>query len=243
MPRTLDETYDRVLSAIDDQYSDEAKTALYWLAFSARPITVAELAEACSIRIEHNAEPSLEDGGYEAITGLLDVISSFVLLGEQDDKEESFEDPWPRKFVKACYRPVRLAHFSVKEYLLSNRLRDRGTRISKYTLEESLAERTLGQMCCAYSLSFTNNPGIRTGINEEKPRKGSDDSTYFLNRWSDFAAAFPLLHCACEYWYQHQRLAESRSGLLPEHQHLYLQLLEREQVRVAWLRLYSCNAE
>ena len=55
MPRTLDKTYERVLSAIYEEYSDEVKSALYWLAFSARPITVAELAEACSIRIAHDA--------------------------------------------------------------------------------------------------------------------------------------------------------------------------------------------
>lgn len=243
MPRTLDKTYDRVLSAIHDEYSDEVKLALYWLAFSARPITVAELAEACSIRIGHNAEPSLEDGGYEAITGLLDFISSFVLLEKQDDMEAITEASWPRKFVIASYRHVRLAHFSVKEYLISDRLRDREARISKFRLERSLAERKLSQMCCAYFLSFTDNPGIRTWINEEKPRKGSDNSAYFLNHWSDFAAAFPLLDYACEYWYQHQRLAESQSGLLPENQHLYLQLLEREQVRVAWLRLYTHKAE
>lgn len=147
MPRTLDETYDRVLSAIGDQYSDEARTALYWLVFSARPITVAELAEACSIRIVHNAEPSLEDGGYEAITGLLDVISSFVLLGTQDYREAITEASWPRKFVRASYRHVRLAHFSVKKYLISDRLRDRKACLSKYRLEKSLVERTLSQMC------------------------------------------------------------------------------------------------
>jgi len=145
MPRTLDETYDRVLSAIDDKYSDEAKIALYWLAFSARPITVAELAEACSIRIVHKDEPSLEEGGYDAVTGLLDVISSFVLLGEPVTPREVAQrtDSWPQKFEEVSSRPVRLAHFSVKEYLISTRLRDRETRFSKYWLDKSYADRTL----------------------------------------------------------------------------------------------------
>ena len=242
MPRTLEETYDRVLSAIDDQYSDEAKTALYWLAFSARPITVAELAEACSIRFVHNAEPSLEDGGYEAITGLLDVISSFVLLEEQIDIDAMYEYPWPGKFVKATCRRVRLAHFSVKEYLVSDRLRDQKACLSKYRLEEPFAERTLSQICCAYFLYFTNHDSIRTWIDEAKPRKGSEDSTYSLSRWPD-PAAFPFLRYACKYWCQHQRLAESQSRFLPEPQNLHLQIVEREQVRVAWLRLQDGRRE
>jgi hypothetical protein len=52
MPKGLDKTYERVLDAIDDMYFDEARTALEWLAFSVELVTVAELAEACSISID-----------------------------------------------------------------------------------------------------------------------------------------------------------------------------------------------
>jgi hypothetical protein len=52
MPKGLDETYKRVLGAIDDMYFEEARTALEWLAFSVEPVTVAQLAE-------HAASPSM----------------------------------------------------------------------------------------------------------------------------------------------------------------------------------------
>jgi hypothetical protein len=275
MPRTLDGTHDRVLSAIDDQYSDEAKTALYWLAFSARPITVAELAEACSIRIEHNEEPSLEDGGYEAITGLLDVISSFVLLGKPEDTRDSgIGEPWPHKFVKDSYGPVRLAHFSVKEYLISARLRDRNLQFSKYWLDQSIAHRVLGQMCSAYFLFFTEEPRVKIWIDEEKApyrhyfnaltsymmvsaqdylshfHYDEYDDTVVLHAHlvpqdylEDMNLAFPLLKYACNYWHEHQKIAESWSGPLREHERLHFQILEDERVRVAWLRLEDRDGE
>lgn len=239
MPRTLDETYDRVIYTFDDQYFEEVRTALCWLAFSARPITVAELAEACSIRIGHNAEPSLEDGGYEAIAGLLDVISPFVLLGEPREVAHR-EEPWPHKYVEASTRPVRLAHFSVKEYLISSRLKDRESRISKYRLVKSYADRTLSQMCCAYFLVFTNHHGIRTWI-EEKKALECECSEYgvriYRNDLEDFAPSFPLLSYACDYWHKHQKLSELWSESLPEYERLHLHILENEQIRVAWLRL------
>jgi ankyrin repeat protein len=239
MPRTLDETYDRVLSAIDDEYSDEAKTALYWLAFSARPITVAELAEACSIRIVHNAEPRLEDGGYEAITGLLEVISPFVIQGLPSGSRSSLaRRPWPYKLDKASDRSVRLAHFSVKEYLTSTRLRDRALQFSKYWLEESNAHRVLGQMCSAYFLSFTSEARVKIWIDEESEERYISGGEFCAMA----APAFPLLGYARNHWYRHQKFAESLSTSLTEQERLHLQILENERVRVAWLRLLSRRA-
>ncbi|CAN9445014.1 unnamed protein product [Alternaria alternata] len=134
MPRTLDETYARILSSIDNLYFDEARAALEWLAFSLRPLSVAELAEACSIRVDNFQEPIFEEGGYEALVGLFSVLSSLIVSGDQSDYDSDYGryrvftnnplgDPLPKKYDTTCYnQTVRLAHFSVKEYLVSNRL-------------------------------------------------------------------------------------------------------------------------
>ncbi|KAH6619901.1 hypothetical protein C7974DRAFT_222932 [Boeremia exigua] len=244
MPRTLDETYERVFSAIDDQYFDESKRALYWLAFSARPISVAELAEACSIQIRHNTKPSLDDGGYEAITGLLGVISSFVLIGEPIPPAclNENQEPWPHKFIDASTRQLRLAHFSVKEYLISSRLRDQTTGISRYRLEESNAQYLISQMCCAYFLYFTNEHRVKIWIDEEKaPRGRALGWPLTQSHLKDLTPAFPLLEYVCDHWYEHQKLAESRSGPLREHERFHLQILDNERVRGAWLRLRDPN--
>lgn len=80
MPWTLDETYQRILSAIDDQYFEEARTALEWLVFSGKPLIVRELAEACSIDVARETGPSILNDGKDAILGILGIISSLVLV-------------------------------------------------------------------------------------------------------------------------------------------------------------------
>ncbi|CAN9401069.1 unnamed protein product [Alternaria sp. RS040] len=132
MPRTLDETYARMLSSIDNLYFNEARAALEWLAFSFSPLSVAELADACSIQIDNFQEPVFEAGGYEALVGLFSVLSSLIIVqDDQSDHEtgdktgdgidndysaDSTQDHLPNKYDKAHYsQTVRLAHFSVKE--------------------------------------------------------------------------------------------------------------------------------
>ncbi|KAL1793099.1 hypothetical protein ACET3X_008081 [Alternaria dauci] len=106
MPRTLDETYARILSSIDNPYFVEARAALEWLALSMRPLSVAELAEACSIRIDDSQEPFLEEGGYDALVGLLSVLSSLIIIEDQSNYEPGDDyrnnpsvDPLPNKVL------------------------------------------------------------------------------------------------------------------------------------------------
>jgi hypothetical protein len=53
LPQSLDETYERILSNIDEQHSDYVHKVLQWLAFSARPVTLAEVADALSVNLDH----------------------------------------------------------------------------------------------------------------------------------------------------------------------------------------------
>ena len=58
LPRDLDETYDRIISKIDERDYDDVKRFLQWLAFSARSLKLAELAEA--VIVDFNSENGLE---------------------------------------------------------------------------------------------------------------------------------------------------------------------------------------
>ncbi|CAN9433148.1 unnamed protein product [Alternaria alternata] len=177
MPQTLDDTYARVLSSIDNIYFDEARAALEWLAFSLKPLSVAELADACSIRIDNFQEPIFEEGGYEALVGLFSVLSSLITVEVQTDNETGDEysddptqDPTPNKYDTACYsQTVRLAHFSVKEYLVSNRLHQSRVELSRYALRETEVQLSLAQRCCAYLLYFTEQRDAKIWIDEAKP--------------------------------------------------------------------------
>ncbi|RYN73457.1 hypothetical protein AA0117_g7845 [Alternaria alternata] len=254
MPRTLDETYARMLSSIDNLYFVEARAALEWLAFSLRPLSVAELADACSIRVDNTQEPVFEDGGYEALVGLFSVLSSLIIVEDQSDNktddyysDDSIQDPLPNKYNTACYtQKVRLAHFSVKEYLVSNRLHQSHAELSKYALKETEVHRSLSQSCCAYLLHFTEQQNAKIWIDEAKPprktvqRHENGESRHYKQDFlKDFAPTYTLLPYFCTHWQRHQALAELVEEQLHVSMSLHLRVLESDRVRTSWRRL--CN--
>ena len=49
LPKGLDEIYNRMLKRIDEKHRADTKTFLQWLAFSKRPMTIAEIAETITV--------------------------------------------------------------------------------------------------------------------------------------------------------------------------------------------------
>jgi ankyrin repeat protein len=245
MPDTLDKTYERILASIDDLYFDEVRTALEWLAFSTRPLSVAEMAEVCSIRLDDSGEPYLDQGGHAALLGLLGVISSLVLVENRRgsaSQDFTFGESYPDKYDTSCYpSTIRLAHFSVKEYLVSDRLQQSDARFSRFAVRESQAHMSLSQSCCAYFLYFTKEPNIRIWIEEEKePIPESSGEHHYVagqDYLDDFTPAYPLLPYVCRQWAHHQRLAEIDTERLAIDNGLHMRILADEAVRVSWLRL------
>lgn len=255
MPRTLDETYERILDAVQDSYFEEVRTVLAWLAFSVRPLAVAELAEACSIRFDANddtTEPYLEEGEHDALVGLFDVISPLILVGEptRGDPLHAFryiqndnlnEDDLPMKYDKACYtQVVRLAHFSVKEYLVSSRLQQSLSSLSRYALREMEVHWFLSQNCCAYFLLFLQNPLVATWIDEQRDliqSRSRPPEGQIQKLLENFITAYPLLYYATCVWAEHQTWAETGVGSCPTRGKLHLRVLESDRTRFAWFRV------
>jgi hypothetical protein len=108
----LDHTYDRILRAIDEEYSQDAFKILQWLAYSARPLRVEELVEVIAVDIEDN--PRFDPG--KRLPDPLDILTiCFSLITTANEVEEDDHG-------KAIGMEIRLAHFSVKEYLVSKRI-------------------------------------------------------------------------------------------------------------------------
>jgi ankyrin repeat protein len=254
MPTTLDKTYERILGAIDDIYFDEVRTALEWLAFSERPVSVAELAEACSIHLDDSEEPFLEEGGHDALDQLFGVISSLVMVNisagqDQYDTIAEYE-PLPHKYDINCYTQyVRLAHFSVKEYLVSDRLQQsHHARLSRYALTEIEVHRSLSRSCCEYLLYFTNEPQMQTWIDGEMDEKikqkngkviyhAGGTEEYMQHNLTELFPAYPLLPYVCRNWFRHQALAETGTEPLPTDGQLHVRVLDDDRARNSWLRL------
>jgi hypothetical protein len=123
LPRSLDQTYDRILSAISEEYSEYAMRILQWLTFSARPLSVEELAEVVAIDVARtpafNRDEVLEDP-----LEVLNICSSLVTI-----TTNKAEEPW-----RPVQRIIALAHYSVQEYLVSERIKE--GQAKQYSMQE-----------------------------------------------------------------------------------------------------------
>ncbi|KAL6703449.1 hypothetical protein ACN47E_009623 [Coniothyrium glycines] len=153
LPRTLDQTYDRMLSAISEEYSNYAMRILQWLTFSERPLTVGEVAEVVAIDV--NRDPAFDrDEVLETPLEALEICSSLITIPireatnqfEEESRSEREEELWLSEQI------MTLAHYSVKEYLVSERIKQGAAR--QYSMEAVECHSSITQGCLKYLLQI-----------------------------------------------------------------------------------------
>ncbi len=197
LPKTLDETYERILLNIPDEYSDYAIRILHWLSHSLRPLSLDELSEIVAVNLQ--GEPWFDpDAVFPEQDDLLAVCSNLVTL----------ESPGNRKVVSPV---VRLAHFSVQEYLISERMKNLPAR--KYSVTYLAANETIAATCVAYLLQF-----------DERETTSPD-----------LLEARPLVRYAATCWTQHARILDRELNSVRS---LGLRLLRADSKAYAnWVRI------
>jgi hypothetical protein len=113
LPKTLDETYERILCNIDEEYTQDVLKVLYWLVYSYRPLRVEEVAEV--VAVELRGSPGFDiNRRLREPRDILTICSSLVSTATS-----SWKSIWGKGYEG---EELRLAHFSVKEYLVSDRI-------------------------------------------------------------------------------------------------------------------------
>ena len=204
LPKDLEETYARILTEIPEDYREDALTALKWLTFSGRPLMLDELVEALllspSRQPAYNPENRLSDP-YDIMQILPGLVS--ISTNTKLSKEE-----------------IRLAHFSVKEYLMSEKIRHEPT--SYFGTDLVAANQLLTEACLAYILHYTT----------AKERTNSAEDLRL----------FPLLYYACRYWYVHMKVIMNEGQLVSDSRTstnlLSMQLLQSDSARRSWLMVH-----
>jgi ankyrin repeat protein len=135
LPNGLDETYIRMLLSIDPDYHHQVTFVLEWLAFSLRPLSIGELAEAF-VTDPENSPPFGErlftpEDMLEYLPGLVTTVAT-------------------RYDNTRAHNRIRLAHFSIKEYLVSKRIRS--SKASHFAIVEQEAHTHIAESCLAYHL-------------------------------------------------------------------------------------------
>jgi hypothetical protein len=170
LPKDLDSTYERILTSVDSSLADEATAALKWLACASRPLFLEELAEACIIRPE-DTEPFDE---YQRFSGydILELLPGLTRIDPTPD---------PSTPIRHRYYTVSLAHFSVMEYLSSQRILS-GSACS-YHVNISLAQRHITRSCLVYIAHVLDIQPTSDHTDTEYPL-----SLYAYSRWFSHAA-------------------------------------------------------
>jgi hypothetical protein len=209
LPESLDETYERMLCKIDRCAIEDARRILTLLCFASRPLKVHELIDGIAVEITDevglNQKRRLQDAndihgicpGLVAI-GLVPKFSVGALEGKIDGEPQS--EP-----------TVRIAHFSVQEYLESERIRHQKATI--FSLSSATAHAEISQICLLYLL----DPALRS-IDPQSIYK-----------------AFPLAQFAAEFWYHHYEEADRPDEL----NGIISKLFQRQDSFTAWLGLHD----
>jgi len=113
----LDETYGHTLLGIDEEKRQYAQRLFRCLAVSIRPLRVEELAEILAVQFDEAESPTFNadwrpENAEEAV---LSVCSSLIAVVD-----------------RGAHQVVQFSHFSVKEYLTSERLATAEERLSYY---------------------------------------------------------------------------------------------------------------
>ena len=176
LPESLDETYERVLREIKKPNRDHARRLLQCLVVAIRPLRVEELAEVLAIDFNDgvgipklNASWRWEDQE----RALLTSCSSLIAIVDTGDS-----------------RVVQFSHFSVKEYLTSERLATSSQDLLRYHITFNTAHMILAQACVSVLLQLDDH-----------------------NERDDVEKKAPLAVYAAEYWVCHAQFEDVASRI------------------------------
>ena len=188
LPNGLDETYIRAFSIIRNQMGDDAimvKRLFWWLIHALRPLTLRELSEAIGIEIR---QPKMD---FSAVPtdpeDIIDFCGGLVTVS-RGEKEDT----------------VNLSHFSVKEFLLSPRVK--GTSVAEFYAGPSTIS-YITSTCLTYLMM----EDFKDGQCLEKTKFSRRKQTY------------TFMEYAAHYWANHCKSISSESS--SEHEELAFELL------------------
>ena len=174
LPKSLDETYKRILNEINNANRVHSYRLLQCLAVALRPLRVEELAEVLAFDLNTAGLPKLNaDWRWEdQEEAVLSACSSLVSV-----------------IIDHGSRVVQFSHFSVKEFLTSNRLSSCMEEVSQFHIPIEPSHAILAQACLGVLLCL-------------------DDTTT-----EDSARNIPLYRYAAQYWVGHAQVAYAELGI------------------------------
>ena len=204
LPETLDETYERVLREINKANREHAHRLLHCLTVAIRPLRVEELAEVLAVDFDAARQgriPKLNPDWRWANQhqAVLSTCSSLIAIVEDGRSQV-----------------VQFSHFSVKEFLTSDRLACSSEDVSRYHINLKPAHTLLAQACLGVLLRL-------------------DDTVNWRN-----VEGIPLANYAAQYWVNHARF-EDVSSRISEAMEYFFDVDEPHWA--AWIRVHDIDMD
>jgi len=201
-PTTLDDTYEKALRGIPKEKRQHAYRLFQCLVAAIRPLRVEELAEVLVIKFDPDASPSLMEGWRpeNPEEELLSTCSTLISIIDVDGS-----------------KIVQFSHFSVKEFLTANRLREAEDEdIRHYHIPTNAAHAILARACLTVLLQLDEN------IDKNK------------------LVSYPLVYYAAQYWVDHAR----PEGVEPQVKDVMTRLFDPKKPHLgAWIWIHDVDSD
>jgi hypothetical protein len=181
LPKTLEETYARILANIDEKHRQYAIRILQFLTYSERPLTIHEVVDL--IVVEPNGsvpfDPKLRLPKPREIMKICSSLVTLVTRKSDGPVETTME--------------LQLAHFSVQQYLSSGQLTESFPKaitgvgvIFQEDLKQCTARGFITRVCLAYLCQLDGQCSA-----------------------DEIRSEFPLAQYSAQYWMDHAKPAEA----------------------------------
>jgi ankyrin repeat protein len=199
LPTTLDDTYERALQGIPKQKLQHAFHLFQCLTAAIRPLRVEELAEMFAINFDADLGPNLMEGWRpeNPEEAVLSTCSTLIAVIEDENGT----------------RIVQFSHFSVKEFLTSDRVRTSDVGyIRFYHIPLDDAHTVLARACLTVLLQLDAN------VDQKR------------------LAAFPLAFYAAQHWVDHAKFEDVALRIQDSMEHLFD---PRSPYLAAWVWIHN----
>ena len=200
LPITLDETYEKTLQCIPKEQRLHAHRLFQCLIAAIRPLRIEELTEIFAIQFDTKLGPNLVEGWRpeDPEEAVLTACSSLIAIVEVEDS-----------------KIVQFSHFSVKEFLTSDRLAASSVgNISHYHIPLEPAHSIFAQVCLTVLLQLDDKT--------DKKRLGT----------------FPLAFYAAQHWVDHTKFGSIASEVGDGMERLFD---PKKSHLAAWTWIYDMN--
>jgi len=179
LPRSLDETYERMLCNIDNAWVEDARRILTLLCVASRPLTLYELIEGIAV-------DTGEQGGLDCSRRLHDENDIRRICPGLVDVVRDVEEHSRVLETETITTNIHIAHFSVQEYLQSERISI--SKAARFAINSAQAHNEAAKVCLIYLCA----PQMSQAMEFE-----------------DITSEYPLSSYAARNWQYHYQMAEN----------------------------------